>query len=64
MVARFEIYKGQIGDFHWKLIHKNGRVIAKCGEGYTTRVNALHGLNSVKLNAPGAPVKNSSTRKP
>ncbi|MFC1953471.1 YegP family protein [Chloroflexota bacterium] len=57
MTAKFEIYKGKIGDFHWKLTHTNGRLIAKSGEGYTTKVNAIHGLNSVKKNVPGAAIE-------
>jgi uncharacterized protein YegP (UPF0339 family) len=56
MAAKFEIFRGKIGDFHWRLIHRNGRVIAKSGEGYTTKVNAIHGLNSVKKNVTNAPV--------
>jgi uncharacterized protein YegP (UPF0339 family) len=57
MAAKFEIYKGKIGDFHRRLTHTNGRVIARSGEGYTTKVNAIHGLNSVKDNAPNATVE-------
>ena len=57
MAAKFEIYKGKIGDFYWRLTHTNGRVIAQSVEGYTTKVNAIHGLNSVKENAPSATVE-------
>lgn len=57
MSAKFEIYKGKIGDFYWKLTHVNGHVIAKSGEGYTTKSNAINGLNSVRKNAPGASVE-------
>jgi uncharacterized protein YegP (UPF0339 family) len=60
MAAKFEIYKGKIGDFHWRLTHTNGRVIAKSGEGYTTKVNAINGLNSVKENAPNAIVEDET----
>jgi uncharacterized protein YegP (UPF0339 family) len=56
MAVRFEIYKGNIGDFRWRLKHSNGHVIANSGEGYTTKVNAINGLNSVKANAFSAPV--------
>jgi uncharacterized protein YegP (UPF0339 family) len=63
MVATFEIYKGKIGDFYWKLTHNNGHVIAKSGEGYTTKVNAINGLNSVRKNAPGAAVKDRTNQK-
>ena len=64
MTAKFEIYKGKIGDFHWRLIHTNGRVIAKSGEGYTTKVNAINGLNSVKANAPNATAKDRTAQEP
>jgi len=57
MTAKFEIYKGKIGDFHWRLTHTNGRILAKSDEGYTTKINAIHGLNSVKKNVPGAAVE-------
>ncbi len=64
MAAKFEIYKGKIGDFHWKLVHTNGRVIAKSEEGYTSKVNALHGLNSVRENAHDATVDDKSFKEP
>jgi len=64
MAAKFEIYKGKIGDFHWRLTHTNGQVIADSGEGYTTKANALHGLNSVKKNAPEATVEDKTVYEP
>ena len=64
MAAKFEIYRGKIGDFHWRLTHTNGRVIAKSGEGYTTKVNAIHGLNSVKENVPDATVEDRTVQEP
>jgi uncharacterized protein len=57
MAAKFEIFRGKIGDFHWRVIHANGRIIAKSGDGYTTKVNALHGLNSVRKNVLNATVE-------
>jgi uncharacterized protein YegP (UPF0339 family) len=57
MAAKFEIYRGKIGDFRWRLTHTNGQIIASSGEGYTTKVNAINGLKSVKENAPNAPVE-------
>ncbi|MFC1910611.1 YegP family protein [Chloroflexota bacterium] len=57
MTAKFEIYKGKIGDFRWRLTHTNGQIIATSGEGYTTKVNAIHGLNSVKKNAPNSTIE-------
>ena len=60
MAARFEIYKGKIGDFYWKLIHTNGRVIAKSNESYASRLNAIHSINTVKANVPGAAVSGTT----
>ena len=64
VAAKFEIYKGKIGDFHWRLTHTNGRVIAKSSEGYTSKVNAINGLNSVKENAPNAIIEDETGRSP
>ncbi|MBN2240664.1 MAG: DUF1508 domain-containing protein [Dehalococcoidales bacterium] len=60
MAAKFEIFKGRIGDFHWRLIHTNGRIIVKSSEGYTTKVNAIHGLNSVKKNVINATIEDGT----
>ena len=57
MAASFEVYKDKIGEFHWKLTHTNGHIIAISGEGYTTKVNAMHGINSVKGNVANAVIK-------
>lgn len=60
MAAKFEIYKGKIGDFYWRLTQANGQIIADSGEGYTTKVNAIHGVNSVKENAPSATIEDKT----
>lgn len=60
MAARFEIYKGKIGDFYWKLIHTNGRVLAKSNESYASRLNATHGIDSVRSNVPDAIIKDTT----
>jgi len=57
MTARFEIYKDKIGEFRWRLTHMNGHIIANSGEGYTTKVNAMGGINSVKENVPNSTVE-------
>jgi uncharacterized protein YegP (UPF0339 family) len=57
MAAVFELYKDRIGEYRWRLIHQNGAIIADSGEGYVTRDNAINGIESVKENAPKAPIK-------
>ena len=66
MAAKFEIYKdtsrvtAKAVEFRWRLVHSNGQVIANSGEGYTTKVNAISGINSVKENAPNATVEDNT----
>jgi uncharacterized protein YegP (UPF0339 family)/sporulation protein YlmC with PRC-barrel domain len=51
--ARFEINKDVAGEFRFKLVATNGRTIA-VSEGYTTKDNALNGIESVRQNAAAA----------
>ena len=54
--ATFEVFRDRADEWRWRLVHRNGNVIATSGEGYTTRRNAEKGLRSVVRNAPGADV--------
>ena len=56
MVTTFELYKDKAGEYRWRLIHENGNIIADSGQGYTSKENAKNGIESVKENAPSAPV--------
>jgi len=60
VASNFEVYKDNIGEFRWKLIHTNGQVIASSGEGYTTKVNAIGGIKSVKGNTPAAVIEDKT----
>lgn len=55
-LARFEVFRDRAGEWRWRLVHRNGNVIADGGEGYASKQNALKGLTSVRRNAPGAVV--------
>ena len=57
MAAKFELYKDAKGEFRWRLIASNGQMIANGGEGYKTKESAKAGIESVKKNAPTAPVE-------
>jgi amphi-Trp domain-containing protein len=54
--ARFQVYKDRAGEWRWRLVHRNGNIIATSGEGYTSRQNAEKGMRSVMKNAPGADI--------
>lgn len=55
-MARFEVFRDRADEWRWRLVHRNGNIIATSGEGYTTRQNAENGIESVVANAPGADV--------
>lgn len=52
---KFEMYTDKAGEFRFRLKATNGQVIA-VSEGYTTKPNCENGIDSVKKNAPDAPV--------
>ena len=51
--ARFETYEDKAGEHRWRLVHRNGNIIADCAEGYSAKAKAEQGLESVRTNAPG-----------
>jgi uncharacterized protein YegP (UPF0339 family) len=57
MSAKFELYKDAKGEFRWRLVASNGQAIANGGEGYKTKESARNGIESVKKNAPTAPIE-------
>lgn len=55
--ATFEVYEDHAGEWRWRLVHRNGNVIADGGEGYSSKRAAQNGIKSVKRNALGAPME-------
>lgn len=52
---KFEVYKDKAGEFRFRLKATNGQIIA-VGEGYKALAGCLNGIDSVKKNAPEAPI--------
>ena len=44
----FEVYKDAGGEWRWRLVAGNERIIAVSGEGYRHRQDCLHGIELVK----------------
>ena len=44
----FQTYKDAAGEWRWRLLAGNDRVIAESGEGYRDRHDCLHGIELVK----------------
>ncbi|MFC6904151.1 HVO_2922 family protein [Halalkalicoccus tibetensis] len=55
--GRFEVYRDRADEWRWRLVHRNGNIIADGGEGYSSKQSAIKGLRSVQHNAPGARVE-------
>lgn len=54
--ATFELYEDDADEWRWRLVHDNGNIIADSGEGYSSKGGAENGIESVKDNAPDAPI--------
>ncbi len=52
---KFEVYTDKAGEFRFRLKATNGQVIA-VSEGYKAHASCMNGIESVKKNAPEAPV--------
>ena len=52
---KFEVFKDKAGEYRFRLKATNGQVIAT-GEGYVAKASCLNGVESVRKNAPEAPV--------
>ena len=53
--TKFEVYKDKAGEFRFRLKARNGEIIA-VGEGYKAKPACLNGIESIRKNAPEAPV--------
>jgi uncharacterized protein len=53
----FNLYKDDAGEWRWRLIASNGKIVADSAEGYTTKANAQAGIASVKEGAAAAAVR-------
>lgn len=52
---KFEIYTDKAGEFRFRLKARNGEIIA-VSEGYKAKASCLNGIESVRKNAPDAPI--------
>lgn len=55
MAGKFELYTDAKGKFRFRLKAGNGEIIA-VGEAYESKVSAKSGIESIKKNAPDAPI--------
>ncbi|MDO4568332.1 MAG: YegP family protein [Clostridia bacterium] len=53
---KFELYTDKKGEFRFRLKARNGEIIA-ASEGYASKASCENGIQSVRDNAPDAPVE-------
>lgn len=53
----FELYEDRAGEWRWRLVAPNGKIIADSGEGYSSKQGARRGIESVRRSAPEAAVE-------
>lgn len=44
----FELYADDAGNYRWRLLHRNGNILADSGEGYASRSNARRAVETVR----------------
>jgi hypothetical protein len=55
MAGKFELYRDKAGKYRFRLKAGNGEIIAS-SEAYESKAGAKNGIESVRKNAPDAPV--------
>jgi uncharacterized protein YegP (UPF0339 family) len=54
MSHRFDVYEDRAGQYRWRLVASNGRIVADSGEGYTNAANAREAAQRIRDRAPDA----------
>jgi len=52
--AVFEVYRDDGDEWRWRLVHRNGNIVADSAEGYSSRTAAVDGLDAVRALAATA----------
>lgn len=50
-MGRKEIYKDADGQYRWRIVARNKKIIANCGEGYKRKVDCIRALHRVVVDA-------------
>ncbi|MFW6435423.1 MAG: HVO_2922 family protein, partial [Halovenus sp.] len=59
--AEFEVYEDNAGEYRWRLVHRNGNIIADSGEGYASESGAEDAVERIRSYAPVAHVLDIGT---
>jgi uncharacterized protein len=59
-MAKFELFKDKRGEFRWRFISSNGKIIAMSSESYKAKADCQRGIELVKNDGPTAKVETKS----
>ena len=59
-MAEFQLYKDKSGEFRWRFVSTNGRIISAASEGYAQKAGAVRGIEIMKEEGPEAPVEDQT----
>jgi len=51
---KFQIYPDKKGEYRWRLLAHNGKIIADSGEGYKRKAACVKGVKLIQLLGPSA----------
>ena len=47
-MPKFEVYQDAVGEFRWRLLASNKKIVAEGGEGYKTKNGAKNAVKSLQ----------------
>lgn len=59
--AQYEVYEDEAGEWRWRLVEANGRIIAESGEGYVSKSNLERAIENLKDEADGSTITYDDT---
>jgi uncharacterized protein YegP (UPF0339 family) len=57
MATKFRVYEDDADEWRWRLVARNGEIIADSGEGYVSKRNAREAAERVRAAAPDATIE-------
>lgn len=61
MPASYEVYEDEAEEWRWRLVSRNGNIIADSSEGYASKSGAERALERMRTNSPRADVLDYGT---
>ena len=59
-MPQFQLYKDKSGEYRWRFLADNNRIIADSSEGYVNKADCRHGIELVKSQSPGAEIEDQT----